>query len=406
MPKASFLPEESGTDAPQSFSWNMPVVRSGQIQLIANDIELDPVCKVRTTPHSIEYIHEFAEKLKAEGQSTPILIRPPAPGGTKYRLIAGEARLGACGINGVPVLALVRDVDDETARRLAFSENYRRKQFTPVDLAVLFIEARGALGNGTTPANWSQRVADSFGVSRATVTEHVKMYEALEGDPDILAEVAEGKLSMQAAIDIAKLRGEDRAAVAKRAKELARADAAKKEEKKANKPARNRAEKPQERSAAPPAVSTPPKVEAKHVRQAKREAGEQTGVMSRAEVLEGLAGLVHHSYPACMNAFLVYVTTDWQAGKGNEAGIVQRWRNIAACIEDEKKKGEAECLPETTTSRKITGSAAKTKRAPRSSKPKTKKPVKKKLTTSTGTRSGRTKKTKTSKPASKKKARK
>lgn len=173
--------------------------------LYPDQIELDAVCAVRryqgpgADNKEIERIGLLADSFWEHGQAQPILVRPPAASTTKYRLIAGERRWRAAQRDGLELACYVRDVDDTQARALAFEENYRRKNFSPVDMALLFIEARKALGD-PCPPDWSEKVAAQFGVSRATVTQHIKVYKHFAGDPEMLGKIHIAQVRMNAAL--------------------------------------------------------------------------------------------------------------------------------------------------------------------------------------------------------------
>jgi ParB-like chromosome segregation protein Spo0J len=254
---------------------------------------------------------------------------------------------------GRPIPAVVKDVDDDTARRLAFEENFRRKNFSPVDLAKLFLEARG----DKPAANWSERVSKKFGVSRATVTEHVKMYEGLAGDADLLAQVHSGELRADAAILLAKEKGEKRAAQLQEAKRLAEEEAERKAarakvDKKynASKKAAGKAGKPPadagkavqtpeggkksntDLPAAPATPSRPARVTAKHVRQAARTTGGVKTALSREELLAGIGKLVTPNAPKPMNTFIAFLVGDWQSGKGTQAVLQEHWQAVGTLV--------------------------------------------------------------------------
>ena len=420
MPKASFLAEANQPNEANRAP-NPPLI--GNLALIGpvfavnippGEIELDPVTAVRAGNESAASIAEFAARLAVEGLAQPILVRPRANGSGGWRVIAGRRRLLAMQSLGLAVPAYVRDVDDETARRLAFEENYRRKQFSPVDLAKLFLEARG----DNPPANWSERVSKQFGVSRATVTEHVKMYEGISDDPELIAQVHSGTLALDAAILLAKTRGEERAAQLETAKRLAQEEAdrkaarAKVDKKYENSKKAARAGKagkagkapkpsgkPLDTPAAPPdpatglesGKSTPPapqpeppdtpeparrpaKVQAKHLVAAQHaQSGDMPHgrTMSRSEILDDLCSLRDEGYPKCMNAFIDFLCGDYQSGKGGRDGLVARWRMIASEIPEVQTWTTAE----TVVVKNILHGT--TKRVPKAPKPVKKTAVKK-----------------------------
>ena len=338
--------EEQAGDRPMSVG-SLHEQLNLRMQIPVDQIALDPVTDVRSGEESQESLMEFAARLDVEGLAQPILVRPPSPLGWPngpYRIIAGRRRLAAFKLNKkVSIPAYVLDVDDETARRLAFEENFRRKQFSPIDLAKLFLEARDKFTQRAGRSNWSERVANRFGVSRAQVTETIKMYEGLAGEPELLAKVHSGELAADAAMLIAKQK-EESGQVFERAQALAVEEAAKKASKTQKAPVRPRkdvegqkgVEKPVGKAAE--GKNTPPKpvkVQAKHVKQAARATGRSAGALNKAEIIDGLLKLVKPGYPAVMSAFLNYAMTDWQLGKGSQEVLANHWLAIACKIEDD-----------------------------------------------------------------------
>jgi ParB family chromosome partitioning protein len=314
--------------------------------ILIDSIALDPVTDVRSGAESDESLKEFAARLDVEGLAQPVLVRPcPVLGGSPpYSVIAGRRRLAAFKLNGkTHIPAYVLDVDDETARRLAFEENYRRKQFSPVDLAKLFLEARGE----KYQPNWSERVSKRFGVSRATVTETIKMYEGLAGSPELLAQVHAGTLASDAAILIAKQK-EESGKLFEKAQEIAVQEATSKKAKIAKGSPRSdqgvaeaqpKAGKSVQKAAdGKNAPNKPVKVQAKHVKQAARATGKSAGALNRAEIIDGLAKLANRpGYPPVMSAFLNYACTDWQAGKGSQEVLANHWQAVACLIAEDMK---------------------------------------------------------------------
>ena len=355
MPKASFLAEENQSLSPIEITLPGVLPPTFVCNILASEIALDPVTHVRSGDESEASIREFSARLQLEGLAQPILVRPGANGAPGYRVIAGRRRLLATQLFNGTIQAYVRDVDDDIARKLAFEENYRRKQFSPVDLARLFLEARGE----KPPANWSERVSKQFGVSRATVTEHVKMIEGIADDPKLIAQVHEGALALDAAILLAKTRGEERTAQLEAAKTIAQKEADKKAERakvdKRYEASKKRAGKAGKASATPkraaetqePGVTPasepvqakkPAKVTARHIKTAAAEVAKAEGravgrPLTHLELLDGLGSLQETGYPACMNAFLAFVCGDYKDGKGSQQALVNRWRAIASEVD-------------------------------------------------------------------------
>ena len=88
-----------------------------------------------------ESLGELAASVKEKGVVQPIIVRSLA--GThgsvllhKYEVIAGERRLRACKLAGLPeVPAIVREVDDAEAMALTITENIQREDLNAIELA-------------------------------------------------------------------------------------------------------------------------------------------------------------------------------------------------------------------------------------------------------------------------------
>lgn len=82
--------------------------------------------------------HErLVESIRDHGLITPIMVRPCYDGGG-YLLVAGERRLRACKALGKEAIpALIRDVDETQAHRLALLENLDRKELSPAEEALV-----------------------------------------------------------------------------------------------------------------------------------------------------------------------------------------------------------------------------------------------------------------------------
>ncbi len=118
-------------------------------------------------------IADLAKSIKQEGILQPVLVRKDEDGG--YRLVAGHRRIMAAkqaGITQVPVL--VRDnMDDETARALAFDENEQREDMSPMARAVALNHQFKKLGS-------YKKVAESRAINAQQVAALVKMCDLPE----------------------------------------------------------------------------------------------------------------------------------------------------------------------------------------------------------------------------------
>jgi len=116
---------------------------------------------------------ELARSIEARGVLEPILVRPIAGG--RYRIIAGERRFRAAmeaGLSEIPCIEL--DVPENEVLELALIENLHRKDLHP------FEEAEGYAGLASRYGYTQQRIAESIGKSRVTVTEAMGLLEIPE----------------------------------------------------------------------------------------------------------------------------------------------------------------------------------------------------------------------------------
>lgn len=80
-------------------------------------------------------LQTLADSIKSQGIMQPILVREVAP--EKYEIIAGERRWRAsqiAGLKEVPVL--IREIEDESALKMALIENIQRENLNPLEEAL------------------------------------------------------------------------------------------------------------------------------------------------------------------------------------------------------------------------------------------------------------------------------
>ncbi len=111
---------------------------------------------------------ELAESIRSQGLMQPILARA-IPGG-RYEIIAGERRWRASALAGLKeVPALVRDVPDDVALKMALIENIQRENLNPLE------EAQGLHRLIQEFGMTHQTVAESVGRSRVAVTNLLRL---------------------------------------------------------------------------------------------------------------------------------------------------------------------------------------------------------------------------------------
>lgn len=100
------------------------------------DILLQDIIPNRFQPREIfndNELQELADSIKQHGVIQPIIVRKV---GDKYEIIAGERRFRASQLAGKETIpALVRDIDDREAAKIALLENLQRSNLTPIEEA-------------------------------------------------------------------------------------------------------------------------------------------------------------------------------------------------------------------------------------------------------------------------------
>lgn len=100
------------------------------------EISLVDIMPNRFQPREIfddEGLKELSESIKVHGVIQPIIVRKV---GDKYEIIAGERRYRASELAGKQTIpALVRDIDDKEAAKIALLENLQRRDLSPIEEA-------------------------------------------------------------------------------------------------------------------------------------------------------------------------------------------------------------------------------------------------------------------------------
>ena len=137
---------------------------------------------------------ELKASIQNHGLIHPIVVRPLDSG---YEVVAGMRRVIACQQLGFKTIrAEVRELSDDEAEYIKFSENLHREDVSPLDQARFFayLKERFDLTD--------QQIADQIGKSRAYVTQRLG---ALNW-PDTLREDLElGELEWSVAMQLARL---------------------------------------------------------------------------------------------------------------------------------------------------------------------------------------------------------
>ena len=100
------------------------------------EISLNDIMPNRFQPREIfdeQALNELSLSIKEHGVIQPIIVRKV---GDKYEIIAGERRFRASQLAGKTTIpALVRNIDDKEAAKIALLENLQRKDLTPIEEA-------------------------------------------------------------------------------------------------------------------------------------------------------------------------------------------------------------------------------------------------------------------------------
>jgi len=158
---------------------------------------------------------EFAD-LKAEiassgGNVQPIKVRPVGKG--EFEVVFGHRRLQACSDLGLPVLALVDNIDDRSLFVEMDRENRGRKDLSAWEQGVMY---RRALAEGLFPSN--RKLADAVGADLSAVGKALSLADL----PDEVIEAFASPLEIQFrwAKPLKDALDADRASVISRAKAI------------------------------------------------------------------------------------------------------------------------------------------------------------------------------------------
>ena len=133
-----------------------------------------------------ESIAELAESIRIQGVVQPVLVRPLAGEGdaeARYEIVAGGRRWRAAqhaGLERVP--AVVRLLSDTEAALAALVENVQREDLSAIELARA-LRSILEISGGT-----HKEVGSSIGMSRAAVSNHLRLLELGDAAKQLLAE--------------------------------------------------------------------------------------------------------------------------------------------------------------------------------------------------------------------------
>lgn len=159
---------------------------------------------------------ELADNIEKQGLLQPITVRPIKQSSKGrfndlYEIVCGERRFRACKMlsdkfSGTSseskydsILAIVREMDDDEAFEAMITENLQRKDVDPIEEAFAFGQL---IDKGYT----AEEIGARFGKSIRFVQDRVKLNSLI---PELMVAVKDDKMSISAAMIIAKLSEED-----------------------------------------------------------------------------------------------------------------------------------------------------------------------------------------------------
>ena len=134
------------------------------------DISLQDIIPNRFQPREMfddEALQELSQSIREHGVIQPIIVRKV---GDKYEIIAGERRFRASQLAGKETIpALIRDIDDKEAAKIALLENLQRSNLTPIEEAKTY-QTILKLDNIT-----QEELAQNLGKSQSTIANKLRL---------------------------------------------------------------------------------------------------------------------------------------------------------------------------------------------------------------------------------------
>ena len=138
-------------------------------------LHLDDIIPNRFQPREVfdeRALKELAASIKEHGVIQPIIVRQV---NNKYEIIAGERRYKASALAGMTKIpAIINNLDDKEAAKVALLENLQRKNLNPIEEALAFKRL-------LTEFNLKQdEVAERVSKSRTAVTNAMRLLKLNE----------------------------------------------------------------------------------------------------------------------------------------------------------------------------------------------------------------------------------
>ena len=139
------------------------------------ELNINDIMPNRFQPREIfdeQALNELSLSIKEHGVIQPIIVRKI---GDKYEIIAGERRFRASQLAGKQTIpALIRDIDDKEAAKIALLENLQRSDLTPIEEAKTY-QTILKLDNIT-----QEELAANLGKSQSTVANKLRLLNLAE----------------------------------------------------------------------------------------------------------------------------------------------------------------------------------------------------------------------------------
>ncbi len=139
--------------------------------------------RTRLDPTELE---ELSNSIRAHGVIQPVIVAQTAYSG-QYTLIAGERRLEAAKLAGLPAVpAIIREATDQQLLELALVENLQRSDLGPLEAALAYKHLAEDFGLS------HEEIAAKVGKKRVTVTNTLRL---LKLPPRLLDALAGGEVT-------------------------------------------------------------------------------------------------------------------------------------------------------------------------------------------------------------------
>jgi ParB family chromosome partitioning protein len=196
-PSASAAPARAAGASPATATRARPAATTGGSPAAASFvsarlIELDPTLVGRNPkqPREVfdeEEIDQLATSLLDVGMLQPLVVRPLDGSEDRFELVAGERRLRAALVAGLPTVpAIVRATEDADLLKEALVENIHRVQLNPLEEAAAYQQLLEDFGVT------QEELATRLGRSRPTISNTIRL---LSLPPEVQRRIAAGVIS-------------------------------------------------------------------------------------------------------------------------------------------------------------------------------------------------------------------